>query len=285
MGTSASPIGGQLFMADVTRGSVTRSVRSVMMTSEEPVTRIWKRWTFVAVAAGAVTACSSGNGGSAAQLPATANPAIQTSAPRPTITPAPTPVPSLTSPRSPIPTQEPPAHPGPAAPGLVGTGQAAAPIPTVPTAAGTKDLRTVQPCTAGMISFAPGPVLQALGNRGFRVALTNTSGQACTLSGYPGMAALNGSQVLAAQTSRGSSYIFQDPGPRLVTLGPGAQASFGLGTGGTPADGSPCPTSSALQITLPDQNQSTTVPFAVDVCPPSVGTVTAIQPGADGPNP
>jgi hypothetical protein len=133
-----------------------------------------------------------------------------------------------------------------------------------------------------MLAYKPGAVGSSLGHWGFPVVLTNTSQQTCLLYGYPGMAALSGTQVIAAQTERGSSYVYQDPGPRLFALAVSGQASFGVGASINPG-GPACVTSTALRITLPDQVDSVTVPFALTICPPVVGIVTAIEPGPQGP--
>ncbi|MFJ9428127.1 DUF4232 domain-containing protein [Streptomyces sp. NPDC101490] len=87
--------------------------------------------------------------------------------------------------------------------------------------AGSDDAGAGQPCrTAGLgFEIAPGSGAQAVGEEGAVVVrLTNRSGAACTLKGYPGVDLVGASTwSLPRQTSQK---------PRLVTLKPGARTAF-----------------------------------------------------------
>ena len=243
--------------------------------------RRWRRWALAVAAAGIATSCSGSHDNGAAEVPASAQPAIQPRAvpSTPRVTPTTNPAADAVAPTvlSPTPVTAPPAPA--ASPTAAISRQVAVPGPTGPPVPVDSATPALAACNAGMISFTPGAVGFSLSHWGFPVVLTNTSARTCLLYGYPGMAALSGTQVIAAQTGRGSSYIYQDPGPSLVVLAPGGKASFGLGTGENASGDPSCQRTTALQITLPDQSRSTTVPFEVDICPPLVGMVTAIQAG------
>jgi Protein of unknown function (DUF4232) len=64
------------------------------------------------------------------------------------------------------------------------------------------------------------------GQGGFILTLTNTSGTACYLYGYPGLGLEDANHhVLPSDTHWGSTYFAKDPGRHKVVLSPGETAS------------------------------------------------------------
>jgi Protein of unknown function (DUF4232) len=64
------------------------------------------------------------------------------------------------------------------------------------------------------------------GQGGFILTLTNTSGSACYLYGYPGLGLEDANHhVLPSHTHWGSTYFATDPGRHKVVLSPGENAS------------------------------------------------------------
>lgn len=140
-------------------------------------------------------------------------------------------------------------------------------------------------CQNSQLHLSAGDARAGLGHFGQTIVFTNTSSKPCTMYGYPGLALVAGGQTMAVPVQHGSSYTFHDTGRQLVTLAPGATASFTFGglTVSQPG-GQPCPRASAVRVIAP--NDYTPIQLDVDTagCPSGVdvSTVVAGSAGASG---
>ena len=114
-------------------------------------------------------------------------------------------------------------------------------------------------CTAAELHVGEGSTHGAAGNSAVSLRFTNTSGQPCTLTGYPGVAGLDssGRQVLQARRTRFGPMGGIGPGPiPTVVLGPAQSAAAILEGGDNPAPGVTCPRLSAILVTAPNTGRS-----------------------------
>jgi hypothetical protein len=112
-------------------------------------------------------------------------------------------------------------------PATSGTSAAAAPSPSSAAAAGTAAAATGPgPCVSSDLQASLGQSGAAAGTFYHLVVLTNTSGSACTLYGYPGVSFVSGQggSIIGAPAAR--NPLIADT---LVTLQPGGAASALLG--------------------------------------------------------
>jgi hypothetical protein len=105
----------------------------------------------------------------------------------------------------------------------------------------------------------------AAGSIYYNLELTNLSGHACTLRGYPGISAVNlAGRQLGAGASRDTSQK-----PRMVTLARGATATVLLrivDAGNFPASACREVTAAGLRVYPPGQRASKVVPFPFQAC-------------------
>lgn len=105
----------------------------------------------------------------------------------------------------------------------------------------------------------------AAGSVAERVGFTNVGGQTCTLSGYPGVTALNAQGVQVTQAVRdlqGMLGGLQSGSTTLpvVSLTPGQTASADVeGTDIAPGSGTKCDDFPTLLVTPPNLTQSTSI--------------------------
>jgi Protein of unknown function (DUF4232) len=137
-------------------------------------------------------------------------------------------------------------------------------------------------CLLSGLTINTGPYLSPAGTgiAAEPIILTNTGSAACTVLGWPGV---------AAQSSNGGSQIYQaariGPEGSPITLAPGASASAvlyavvslgGPGYGGS----SSCTNVPNLLVTPPNETHSGQVGFGSPVC--AIPALTALRPGAGG---
>jgi hypothetical protein len=103
---------------------------------------------------------------------------------------------------------------------------------------------------------------------------TNLSGTACTLDGYPDMQ-LYGRTGRPLPTTVNQSL---PPSPTLVTLAPGASATFFSSYSDVPSGTGQCPTSAVVQITAPNVVESLFIPAQLQACG-GVVNVSAVRRG------
>ncbi|HVC14496.1 MAG TPA: DUF4232 domain-containing protein [Acidimicrobiales bacterium] len=141
-------------------------------------------------------------------------------------------------------------------------------------------------CTFADLSISHGQGGAGLGHEGGPLLFKNTGSSTCTLSGYPGVAALNatGQQVSQAQRSPNGYLGGMETGstaPPVVTLAPGATASALVeGTDVPEGTASSCPTYPALLVTPPTSTHSQRVTLPLPGCSPL--QIHPVVPGTTG---
>src|SRR5579862_2745452 len=120
-------------------------------------------------------------------------------------------------------------------------------------------------CFSSQLAAKLGPAGVALGHAGQVVRFKNISRTICTLSGYPGLQMLNAAgHPIRTQVLHGIAYTVPSVRERVVTLAPGAAASFDLGyDDGTGYANERCPTSSRVQITPPHAHRPITISWRI----------------------
>lgn len=107
-----------------------------------------------------------------------------------------------------------------------------------------------------------------MGHSGAALVFTNTSGQACSLRGYPGVAGLNdaGKQVTQAERTL-TGYLGSGYHVRTVRVPAGGRASALVEATSVPSgDATSCPTYAALLVTPPNTTKSVRVAVSLPGC-------------------
>lgn len=136
-----------------------------------------------------------------------------------------------------------------------------------------------QRCLSVQLKVRLGRAGAALGHIGQVVSFKNTSATTCTLHGYPGLQMLNAAgHPIATQALRGIAYTVPSVPERVVTLTPGAEASFDLGyDDSTGYENDKCPVSARVEITPPNAYKPITVSWRIQ--PYGGGSVTHVRCG------
>ena len=118
------------------------------------------------------------------------------------------------------------------------------------------------------------------GHAGVTFRFTNVLSVPCTFFGYVGAQRLDSqNNPVPTNVVCGGGFIFDDPGPALVTVPPGGSATFGFEWGQVPVgDETTCPESSQLLVTPPDEFASIILPMTFTACGGGTIHVTAVQP-------
>lgn len=123
------------------------------------------------------------------------------------------------------------------------------------------------------------PAQGATGHSFRSVALHNTAGGACTVYGYVGMLMLDaGGHPLPTTVQRGGGML-GTPAPTTVTLPPMAIAYFELEYSDIQSGPSPCPTSSQVEVTPPDETTQVIVNAQLAPCADGRLIITALHSG------
>lgn len=136
----------------------------------------------------------------------------------------------------------------------------------------------VERCHSAVLGVSLGGAGVAVGHVGQVVTFKNHSSARCTLYGYPGLQMLNAARrELATDVLRGIAYTVPAVPRRVVTLAPGAEASFDVGYDDATGYGfEHCPTSSSVEITPPGAYDPITVAWRIQ---PFGGSTTHLRCG------
>jgi hypothetical protein len=92
------------------------------------------------------------------------------------------------------------------------------------------------------------------------------------------MALMSGGKVLHTDVVRGSSVVVPPIQVRLVTVAPGAVASYVFGYSDVPTNGQTCPSSDGLEVTPPNAFNHAVVSLQATACG-GVLTTSPVFPG------
>jgi uncharacterized protein DUF4232 len=162
------------------------------------------------------------------------------------------------------------------------TPPAGTPTTTQPPASSTSTTAAsaqTQACVAGQLAVVLGQGGGAAGSVGTVVSFKNTSGTACSLYGYPGLQMLDATgKPIPTEVIRGTSTTVPSVPEAIVSVAPGAEASFDLGyADGTGFGSASCPTSTEVEFTPPNATQQITVPWQIQ--PYGGGSIAQLQCG------
>jgi hypothetical protein len=138
-------------------------------------------------------------------------------------------------------------------------------------------------CTVGHLHIGEAASSGAAGSIQVEISMRNTGTATCTLEGYPGMALVAGGTVIHTDVVRGSTVVVPPIHVRLVTLAPGAVASYVFGYSDVPASGQTCPSSDMLAVTPPNAFNHTTITLRATACG-GVLTTSPVFPGTRVPS-
>jgi hypothetical protein len=133
-------------------------------------------------------------------------------------------------------------------------------------------------CTVGRLQVTVAGSNGAAGSIQVEISMRNIAATTCTLQGYPGMALLAGGTVIHTDVVRGSSVVVPPIHVRLVTLAPGAVASYVFGYSDVPTNGQRCPSSDGLEVTPPNAFSHAVVSLRATACG-GVLTTSPVFPG------
>lgn len=146
----------------------------------------------------------------------------------------------------------------------------------VTTPAAQADPPPVTPCSTAALTPSLGPPQGAAGTVFYPLILKNSGGSTCSMSGYPGVSFIAGSDnhpvgAAAAQESDTVGTVVIDPGQAT-------SANLGIANAGNfPEDCNPAPVS-GLQVTLPGQSDPVIVGHADTACASSTYSTLRIGP-------
>lgn len=138
-------------------------------------------------------------------------------------------------------------------------------------------------CAASRLHITVGADARAAGRAvsGYRLEFTNVSGAACTLSGYPKVAAYRGDGAQVGNAAGRDTSV----AVRRVLLAPGATAHAAVFASVSAGPCQPAP-AAGLRVAPPGQSAARYVPYALRACSaagpraPVYLRVRAVQPGA-----
>ncbi len=163
----------------------------------------------------------------------------------------------------------------------ISPGDGASPTAPVAHAGATATGPALAPCTTADLALTATTAGAAAGTHFLTVTLTNTSGAACSLAGFPGVSLIDGAgEQLGAPADRNPAIT-----PAEVTLDPGRSAHTVIGIPNYQnfPEGRCTGPSTALKVYPPDDYTALTVPIADYSCPGfSVQAITTGTGGATG---
>jgi hypothetical protein len=151
---------------------------------------------------------------------------------------------------------------------------------TAPATSTTTAAGSTPACVASMLalSFLGGE--GATGHIELGFALRNTSSAPCHTYGYPGVLFLNkNEQGLTTITTRTTHDFFGSLPIAVLTVAPGAEVSFRLGTSDVTGSGPSCATATGLQVIAPDDTATLKTALSPSTYECGTVTVSPLQPG------
>jgi hypothetical protein len=141
----------------------------------------------------------------------------------------------------------------------------------------------VSRCKLGDLKVTAGQTQGAAGSIAGMFIFKNSSGTACTLEGYPGMQLLDAaSHPMTTHVIRGTSVVVPAIPVTLVTLAPGARASFLWGYSDMPTGAETCPAATSVEVTPPNDFSHVTLASTMAPCGGRI-TVSPVRLGTAGP--
>lgn len=163
----------------------------------------------------------------------------------------------------------------------VGAAAYAAPTPELTARAVPVETGDAPPCWSDQIAVDASPAQGAVGHRALTLTFSLAGGgEACTLTGYPGVDSSSGGPAIQAEpTPRGYMGGLPDNvvAPPTVTLSISTQAQAIVESIAVDGSGNPCPTYTDLRVNPPGTTTVFTVPATIDACRLQVHPVTAGQ--------
>lgn len=194
---------------------------------------------------------------------------------------------------TPGPAQRPAAGSSPSARPAASSPMVPTPTPTLapPSPAPSRSaavLSSGRPCPTSALSASVGRANGAAGSIYYPLDFTNTSGEACTMFGYPGVSFVSG---IAGRRLGGSALRNATFAPHTVLLSPGATAHASMQVivaQNYPASTCKPATAHWLRVYPPDQFAATYVQFTAVTCTGAVpgGStlgIYVVRPGSTGP--
>jgi hypothetical protein len=149
-----------------------------------------------------------------------------------------------------------------------------------PTSSSTTTAAGTPPCVASMLALSSLGGNGATGHIELGFALRNTSSGACHTYGYPGILFLGaGGKPLPTNTTRTTHDFFGSLPLAALTVAPGQEASFRVGTSDVTGSGPSCTTAHALQVIAPDDTATLRVTLQNGTYECGTATVSPLQPG------
>ena len=140
---------------------------------------------------------------------------------------------------------------------------------------------SVGSCTGAQLKIGTGEGQGGAGHGGFPLEFRNTSGHACTLSGYPGLDAISKKGTVLVHAERTESgYLAGAPAGRTVTVQPGQYASAFVEWVDMDSHGGACKNSHSIAVTAPNTYRTVHRAIHVGRCELQVHPVTAGRSGS-----
>jgi len=135
-------------------------------------------------------------------------------------------------------------------------------------------------CVASMLALSYLGGNGATGHIELGFALRNTSSGSCHTYGYPGILFLSASGgSLPTDTTRTTHDFFGSLPLKALTVAPGQEVSFRIGTSDVTGSGPSCTTAHALQVIAPDDTATLKVALPGGTYECGNATVSPVQPG------
>jgi len=151
---------------------------------------------------------------------------------------------------------------------------------TVTTTSSTSTAAGTPACVASMLALSFLGGNGATGHIELGFALKNKSSSECHTYGYPGILFLAaGGHGLTTDTTRTTHDFFGSLPLKVLTVAPGQEVSFRIGTSDVTGSGPSCATAHGLQVIPPDDTATLRVTLQNGTYECGTATVSPLQPG------